>query len=429
MSPLEWEGEETTQVDVPRTMIWIVGLLSVLPFAFNVIGLGLGSGVSPGEAVAPCQLVPFVTLELTGICIAILLAVMAYIHFGITGDIVTPVIGFAILCAAFIDFFSLTSFGSGWMAEGGQHPNLVAFTWIISRSALGVILIGATFFFILSESVKGQKEKQAKVIIMLIATLVAAGLAFLLIRYLDARESLPRAYYPDNLLRRPWDLIPLLLFVLAGAYCLPEFSRTHPSIYAHALILAMIPAGIAELHLIFGNAHPFDTHFHSAYVLKLLVYIVPLAGLILDYRRTYTTAEKLTSAVKNDLLMQEQNEDALSREQGVVQTIFDHLTESVFIKDVSGRYTRLNKAHAERLGLSSPLEATGKTDREFLDEESQRPIEEGEVALLSGKQSRWEGTLNLIQGDRKIALDTLQVPVKDLQGRIVGLLGIGREKK
>ena len=44
----------------------------------------------------------------------------------------------------------------------------------------------------------------------------------------------------------------------------------------------------------FGSMALYDNHFHVAHFLKIIAYLVPLGGLILDYRQTYEDLRQQT---------------------------------------------------------------------------------------------------------------------------------------
>jgi len=63
--------------------------------------------------------------------------------------------------------------------------------------------------------------------------------------------------------------------------------RRYPSIFATALLLSALPEIAVEFHMAFGSQRLFDSDFNVAHFLKIIAYVVPLAGLVLDYIRTY----------------------------------------------------------------------------------------------------------------------------------------------
>jgi phosphoserine phosphatase RsbU/P len=99
---------------------------------------------------------------------------------------------------------------------------------------------------------------------------------------------LPKTVYPPPaVVHRPWDLIPLVLYLIAGGIILPRFHRLHPSLFSYGLMLSMVPNVVAQLYASFGSAALYGNAFNVADYLKLLAYLVPMVGLIFDYTRVY----------------------------------------------------------------------------------------------------------------------------------------------
>ena len=82
-------------------------------------------------------------------------------------------------------------------------------------------------------------------------------------------------------------MIPLFLYLFAGAIVFPRFYRAQPSIFSHALFVSVIPNVAAQIYAVFGTTELFDNGFNIASFEKIVAYAVPLMGLLLDYRRAY----------------------------------------------------------------------------------------------------------------------------------------------
>ena len=62
-------------------------------------------------------------------------------------------------------------------------------------------------------------------------------------------------------------------------------------------------------------------------------------------------------------------EEAFERERYLLTTLLDNIPNDIFFKDSDGKYLRINRAMSERLQLSNPDEAVGKTVADFFSTE------------------------------------------------------------
>jgi PAS domain S-box-containing protein len=106
----------------------------------------------------------------------------------------------------------------------------------------------------------------------------------------------------------------------------------------------------------------------------------------------------------------------------------DNIPDTIYFKDAQSRFTRINRAHAEVLGLSDPEEAVGKTDFDFFPaeqardayEDERRIVETGEPLLSKVEERRRPG-----KGERWVM--ATKVPIRDDSGRVIGIAGISRD--
>jgi len=169
----------------------------------------------------------------------------------------------------------------------------------------------------------------------------------------------------------------------------------------------------------------------------------PWHGEVLAYRKdgsAYTEEQTITPvrneigtlthliAIKQDVTARKQAEAALAEERNLLRTLIDNLPDYIFIKDTQSRFVMINRAQADLLGVRSPEEAVGKSDLDFLpadvavqyraDEE--QVVRTGEPLL---HQEEHGPTRTAGAADWHL---TTKVPLRDAEGKIVGLVGISR---
>jgi PAS domain S-box-containing protein len=126
--------------------------------------------------------------------------------------------------------------------------------------------------------------------------------------------------------------------------------------------------------------------------------------------------------VQNQLLHSSRE---LQRNLSLLQGITEGTTDSVFVKDLQGRYLMINTAGALLLGRTVE-EVIGKDDTELFTPENGREIMAADRKVIeSGKTQTYE-ELGVSAGMARTYLST-KGPHRDSNGEIVGLLGICRD--
>jgi PAS domain S-box-containing protein len=122
-------------------------------------------------------------------------------------------------------------------------------------------------------------------------------------------------------------------------------------------------------------------------------------------------------------------DETASQELELLRTITDSLTDSIFAKDVTGRYVYSNTAHGQSLGAKNRAEVIGKTDFDFVPEHLAQTLQAKEEQILRGARIAPEEEEPWISPDgqkRAVRLIT-RAPLRDKQGRVNGLLAMSRD--
>ncbi len=311
---------------LPVWMVVVVLVSCAMPLVLRLSGVDLG--VDPPPDAIPEDLTAsdvlhvqlrgaFVhtLLEWSGVLAAFFTALLSLVHYRLERDPVTPVIGIALFCAGWMDAFHILA-ADRLLAGTVPSEDFVPFTWALARTfhAL-VLLVGPSVFYLWS---RGQGKTARRLLVWTGLGLV--GLASLLLFLSATTTSVPQSLFPDHPLRRPWDIVPLGLFTLAGGLVYPVFHRRYGSIFTHALLISTVPAIVSQLHMAFGNAALYDHDFASAHLLKLLSYMVPFAGLTLDYFDTLAVVRRQSRELG---LIQDTLGTLERREHTILQTTAD----------------------------------------------------------------------------------------------------------
>jgi len=107
------------------------------------------------------------------------------------------------------------------------------------------------------------------------------------------------------------------------------------------------------------------------------------------------------------------------------QAITDTALDSIFCKDLERRYTFANPAMEQMLGRTAD-EIIGKTPVELFGEENAAIIKEVDDENYAGRPVNTVRTLKI--NSKEMALNVIQVPLRDAQGNIYGISGIVRNQ-
>jgi len=142
-----------------------------------------------------------------------------------------------------------------------------------------------------------------------------------------------------------------------------------------------------------------------------------------DIQFLYSAASKIAIAVER-----KQAEEGLRNERLLLRTVIDNIPDSIYSKDAELRKTLSNLTNLRHVGLKSELEILGKTDFDLYPKElAEGFYADDQMVIKSGQPLlNKEEYILLSDGAKKWQL-TSKLPLKDKNGNIIGLVGIGRD--
>lgn len=262
--------------------------LTFLPPLLNLAGVRF-------EAVGGTGPLLHSLLEWTAFCIALFTVILAFTHFALRRDVTTPIIGTALFCSGLIDGF-LTLTADRLITPAVDLERFIPFAWAISRTFnVLVMVVGASMFLGRGSDGLVRTRERGLRFVLLVALLFGV-LAYSAIHVCAVTPSLPQTVFPGRPIPRPWDTVPLALYLIAGGVVLPKFARRHPSLFSHGLVLSVVPHIVTQTYATFGSTELYDNGFMAARLLRLVAYSVPLSGLILEYVRVSRSEGELRAA-------------------------------------------------------------------------------------------------------------------------------------
>ncbi|MBK1700783.1 PAS domain S-box protein [Thiococcus pfennigii] len=119
--------------------------------------------------------------------------------------------------------------------------------------------------------------------------------------------------------------------------------------------------------------------------------------------------------------------DALARERGFLATLIQAIPDLVWLKDPDGVYLACNPRF-ERFFGATEARIKGRTDHDFVSSEQAALFRQHDLnALSAGGPTSNEETITFAADGHRERLETIKTPMHDADGRLIGILGIGRD--
>ncbi|MFN8453419.1 MAG: PAS domain S-box protein [Anaerolineae bacterium] len=158
-------------------------------------------------------------------------------------------------------------------------------------------------------------------------------------------------------------------------------------------------------------------------------YVVkPIHWAVLRRRvRHLLQASKIETMAQQHQMQRQQVEEVLRTERNLLRTLINNLPDYIYVKDRDGRFMLSNMALAQALGAATSAALVGKTDFDFHPPEMAAYYQANERLVIETGQAMIGQEEPLVGADGSRGwISTTQIPLRDDQGQIIGLVGIGR---
>jgi PAS domain S-box-containing protein len=121
-------------------------------------------------------------------------------------------------------------------------------------------------------------------------------------------------------------------------------------------------------------------------------------------------------------------ESALAEERRVLRAFIDNIPDLMFVKDVEGRFVLANLQLARMAGVGKPEQMVGKTDEDFFPEHIAATFRADDRAVMQAGGPLFNREERILDSEgHSTPLLMTKVPLRDAQGRVVGIAGVGRD--
>jgi PAS domain S-box-containing protein len=178
-----------------------------------------------------------------------------------------------------------------------------------------------------------------------------------------------------------------------------------------------------EVQMALSGRKEFNTEFRVVWPDGSVRHIQALATVI----RNDVGDPLLMVGTNWDITERKQTENELRRRESQFRTLVNTIPDLIWLKDGDGVYLRCNKKF-ERFFGASEKDILGKTDYDFIDKELADLFHKYDrKALAAGGPSSNEEQITFADDGREAILETIKTPMFESDGKLVGILGIGRD--
>ncbi|MDB6155840.1 MAG: putative sensor protein [Chthoniobacteraceae bacterium] len=122
------------------------------------------------------------------------------------------------------------------------------------------------------------------------------------------------------------------------------------------------------------------------------------------------------------------SERCLEQERALLRNVIDNLPDSIYVKDLEGRYLLDNQAHMRQIGAKSLEEVIGKTGIDFFPAHTAAAFQADDERVMRTGRPIINRHECVDEGSRsKLWLSTTKVPLRDVDGEVAGIIGISRD--
>ncbi len=129
---------------------------------------------------------------------------------------------------------------------------------------------------------------------------------------------------------------------------------------------------------------------------------------------------------EDDILRQTHSERESERK--MLHALIDNIPDFMYVKDLESKFIVANPHLAYVVGLKSPEELLGKSDFDFYPPEFANHFYEDEQNVMRSGQPLYDHEEKGIDSQgNEVDILTTKVPVRDSEGRVIGIAGVGRD--
>ncbi len=290
MDIAESEHRDYGRSAAARWALW-TGVACIAPAVLILLGVDIGLGLEAqpiiGHGGAPdrrpiedalFRIRVYYLHESFSVGLALLLLALSFVRRRLRGDTGVAVISGALLLSvalALIESIGLHSTTQAIQADAAQP-----LSWTISRIFHTAVKIGAVGFVLIPGWKWILEREQRSALFALPTALLLTALA--LSRFAKTGGVSFEVVFPDQLISRPLDLLPILAWVTLGRALFTRYARQERTAFSYALVISLFSEIATDLYMGLGSTNMGDGAFNAAQIMRTISLILPGIGLLVD---------------------------------------------------------------------------------------------------------------------------------------------------
>ncbi|MBI1372530.1 MAG: PAS domain-containing protein [Phycisphaera sp.] len=411
----------------PKVLIASIGLLAIAAVIGNVFYLIPEIGDILEKSFNYRYLSDSTTYSVCEALVAALVVFTAMLAFeqiraGLPGA--GPIIGLTLVWAGATDLSHMVltdQLLSGMPRSGIPHQliDVSSWVWVVCRTFSVMILM---FGVVVVLKRKHAIATRADMVLIFITSPLLFAVSYYLAWY-GATHWIPEALLEGEPILRPWDLVPMMLWVCTAVFVLPVFYLRRRTNFTLALWLSAVPQIGAHAYLAFMSNNVFDVHFYVAQFLRVIGYFTVFVGMLLDHSRVYIELREANEDMLKAVLERDKAETTMAETEILYVGLVESLPLAVFHKDLEGRFTFVNDRLCHLVG-EEEVQLIGKSDADFFPEELAQKYRSDDLAVVETGET-FEDVERFISHDgREMWVHVMKNPLYNPEGRAIGIRGI-----
>jgi PAS domain S-box-containing protein len=129
-----------------------------------------------------------------------------------------------------------------------------------------------------------------------------------------------------------------------------------------------------------------------------------------------------------DITEQKQAEELVAEERNLMQLLMENLPDTIYFKDLDSRFIKVNKGYLKRFNIESENDLLMKTDFDLFDYGHADEARNDELEIIrTDKALINKVEKELLKSGKMAWISSTKVPLKNLDGNIIGTFGVSRD--